>query len=489
MIEKIESYLLNRTSPAFDDKESLTAVDLVSKNTSKVNEIVDLINKFTTEIDTFVKEFANETNKDYEAFKVSVNQKIVDFIETVDLKLASQDKEIDESVKYIKENLGEYLISVVGPTLQELVDEGMLDGVVLQVFNTIQERLTTIEGTVTSLSDNLVNTNIQVSSHTTEIDGLNDSVEEIRGLHTELNAKVTDLTNDLGDTSLLHGDLSNSTNSVVGALNKERELRISDISSIEARVVTLEQNGGGSTSGGTTTGGTLTPHRHTEYIGLGMWNDAWMSTQQGNLSAVINGFFSATKGPNYSATGMIHFKFQSDDDPSVLYYTGYYVPAVGYRQDKYPTELVFYKVNFAGGRQYLNCKVTIQGQWNGEQFMATGVTTSCGTDLATTLNNMNTNINKKLDKSNFTVYYIGVGTIASGQSTGTGSLDFDDGYDYNNTIVEAYWYEYGNVKVFSDEVTVILDEGLGAIRGELRLNTPVGVDTSFNIVVALRKIV
>ena len=79
-IEKIENWYLQRTQPAFNEVEGVTAIDMVGKNTAKINEIIELVNKFTADMDAYIKVFTESTNKDYEAFKVSVNQKIVDFI-------------------------------------------------------------------------------------------------------------------------------------------------------------------------------------------------------------------------------------------------------------------------------------------------------------------------------------------------------------------------------------------------------------------------
>lgn len=168
MIRKIEHWFLERTKPAFNDVEGATAVDMVGKNTAKINEIVELVNNFTTEIDNMIKEFTESTNKDYEAFKTSVNQKIIDFIETVDLKLDSQDKEIAESIKYIKENLQAYIIENFRTAINEMVDNGELTDDIMSVFDSVNE-------TVLEHTTKIGELETSVSEHTQQIAELRNS--------------------------------------------------------------------------------------------------------------------------------------------------------------------------------------------------------------------------------------------------------------------------------------------------------------------------
>lgn len=165
-LEKIENWYLQRTQPSFKDAEGVTAIDMVGKNTAKINEIIELVNAFTKEMETYIKEFTESTNKDYEAFKTSINQKIVDFIEVVDLKLASQDKEItdfteevsetietqnahiDETITYIRENLTGYITENVEQILRSAVEEGTLDEAIMNGVDGLQGQINTINSTL-----------------------------------------------------------------------------------------------------------------------------------------------------------------------------------------------------------------------------------------------------------------------------------------------------------------------------------------------------
>lgn len=175
MIKKLENWYLQRTQPAFNDVEGVTAIDMVGKNTAKINEIIDLVNNFTKEMETYIKEFTESTNKDYDAFKVSINQKIVDFIEVVDLKIQGQDKdildftndinnkvieqdnkiqeqdnEIAETIRYIRDNLTQFIIENVTQILKDVVADGSLDESIMNGIDGLQEQINTIN---TNLGD------------------------------------------------------------------------------------------------------------------------------------------------------------------------------------------------------------------------------------------------------------------------------------------------------------------------------------------------
>lgn len=105
MIRRINHWALQRVYPTFDDRESLTVLDLVGKNTTKINEIIDIVNNFIDDVNLSFENFTNETNKNYEAFRIEMNQKIKDFTDITELKLASQDKDITDAINYMKNNL------------------------------------------------------------------------------------------------------------------------------------------------------------------------------------------------------------------------------------------------------------------------------------------------------------------------------------------------------------------------------------------------
>lgn len=114
MIKRIEHWALNRVYPTFDDRESLTAIELIGKNTTKINEIIDTVNAFIDEVNKEIDEFIATSNANYETFKVAMEQKFQDFIDIIDLKIKSQDEHIDEELARIKEEALKYIDSSIG---------------------------------------------------------------------------------------------------------------------------------------------------------------------------------------------------------------------------------------------------------------------------------------------------------------------------------------------------------------------------------------
>lgn len=114
MIKRIEHWALNRVYPTFDDRESLTAIELIGKNTTKMNELVDTVNAFIDEVNKEIDDFVITSTNDYNTFKVAMEQKFQDFIDVIDLKCKSQDEHLEEELVVIKEEAKEYIRSYIG---------------------------------------------------------------------------------------------------------------------------------------------------------------------------------------------------------------------------------------------------------------------------------------------------------------------------------------------------------------------------------------
>lgn len=126
MIRKINHWSLNRVLPTIDDTESVTALELVGKNTTKINEIVDLVNSHIDTVNNLIEEFTNDVTQDLNTFKVQMEQKFNDFTNIIDLKIDSQDKLINDTIIYIKDNLNTYIIENTQNVIKEMVNNGTL---------------------------------------------------------------------------------------------------------------------------------------------------------------------------------------------------------------------------------------------------------------------------------------------------------------------------------------------------------------------------
>lgn len=86
-IKPLPHWVLTDTQPAFYDTEAVTVLELLSKVYGKIEELVDDYNKYVEELDT---------------------------------KMNEQDQEIEEAIKYMKDNLIE--------TVTNLYNEGFAEG-------------------------------------------------------------------------------------------------------------------------------------------------------------------------------------------------------------------------------------------------------------------------------------------------------------------------------------------------------------------------
>ena len=119
MIELLPKIFLNGHRPSFYDTESATVIELSANLHGKMNELINEYNAFAERINTQFNEFITATNKDYEVFRTAMRQEFQDFIDVVNLKIQSQDKKIDDAVKYMKTNLAVYATQAVENALAQ----------------------------------------------------------------------------------------------------------------------------------------------------------------------------------------------------------------------------------------------------------------------------------------------------------------------------------------------------------------------------------
>ena len=105
MVELLNKLRIDNTLPAFNDLESATAIELVSKVYSKMNELIKEHNSFVDNVNKTIEDFKNSTTKDLEAFEVALRQEFQDFIDVINLKIMSQDNLIEGAIDYMKNNL------------------------------------------------------------------------------------------------------------------------------------------------------------------------------------------------------------------------------------------------------------------------------------------------------------------------------------------------------------------------------------------------
>ena len=102
-----------------------------------------------------IEEFENSTDKNIELFAKGLRQEFQDFINVVELKLMSQDKEIKDAVTFMTTNLNNSVTTL----LKEIRENGELTNDVLTAFQDIVDNINT-EIANREQSDSLLQTNI-----------------------------------------------------------------------------------------------------------------------------------------------------------------------------------------------------------------------------------------------------------------------------------------------------------------------------------------
>lgn len=117
-MKKLPHWCITDKHPALYDTESATAIEMTAKLYGAMNELISDYNKFVDGINENIDDFEKGILKDAEEFRVAMRQEFEDFIDVVELKLQSQDKEIADAIKYMKNNLEEGINKVVSDMIE-----------------------------------------------------------------------------------------------------------------------------------------------------------------------------------------------------------------------------------------------------------------------------------------------------------------------------------------------------------------------------------
>lgn len=122
-IKPLPNIALTDLQPAFYDVESATAVQMVSKFYTYLQNIVDDYNSFANEVNQEIENFENDTNANYEEFQNCIKNMMLDYIESIDTKINNQDLIIQDAVDYMKTNIVETTTSIVN----DAIDDGLIN--------------------------------------------------------------------------------------------------------------------------------------------------------------------------------------------------------------------------------------------------------------------------------------------------------------------------------------------------------------------------
>lgn len=98
-IRPLPYWVLTDLQPAFYDSESGTILQQLSRMYPKIQEIIDRYNDFVREVNRYIDEFERGIIKDFECFKNCINKTMIDYIESIDMKVNIQDSTIAEAIE------------------------------------------------------------------------------------------------------------------------------------------------------------------------------------------------------------------------------------------------------------------------------------------------------------------------------------------------------------------------------------------------------
>ena len=118
-IKPLPNIALTDLQPAFYDVESATAVQMVSKFYTYLQNIVDDYNSFANEVNEEITRFENDTNANYEEFKNCIQNMMLNYIESIDTKINNQNAIIEDAVDYMKNNINQVTTEIVNQAIED----------------------------------------------------------------------------------------------------------------------------------------------------------------------------------------------------------------------------------------------------------------------------------------------------------------------------------------------------------------------------------
>lgn len=98
ILKRLPHWVLTDKHPAFNDIESVTAIEMVARLYGKMQELIDDYNTYVDMINEEIERFEKDMTESWEEFKNCITQIMNDYIATIDAKMNSQDAKIDKAI-------------------------------------------------------------------------------------------------------------------------------------------------------------------------------------------------------------------------------------------------------------------------------------------------------------------------------------------------------------------------------------------------------
>ena len=162
-IPNLPNWCITDKKPGFYDTDSATAIKQTAKLHAAIRELQEDYNLFANEVNTKIEQFITSEEGLRDEFEAEINKLVHDYIQALDSKIAHQDRVIEESIVYIKDNLKHALSEFI----TELKESGELDEVITNAFNNLGTRVNEIDERLKFIENNF-NTKIH---KTTGVEG------------------------------------------------------------------------------------------------------------------------------------------------------------------------------------------------------------------------------------------------------------------------------------------------------------------------------
>ena len=130
-LQPLPQIALTNLQPAFYDVESDSAIEMVSKFYSYLQNLVDDYNSFVTEVNNTIDDFESGMIHDFECFRNCIIKTMNDYIESIDMKISLQDNKISEAIENqnsIIENAVDYMKNNIVETATTVINQAIANG-------------------------------------------------------------------------------------------------------------------------------------------------------------------------------------------------------------------------------------------------------------------------------------------------------------------------------------------------------------------------
>lgn len=148
---KLPYWSLTDTRPAFYDTESGSAIEQTAKVYGAMRDLIGEYNKFAETVNKTLDKFELEASADMDQFKRCITELVSNYIQSTDIKISLQNKEIAEAVAYMKEGLS----AEISAAIAEMRDSGELSEVILNAFDNTAVKLEEVTARITTIENNM----------------------------------------------------------------------------------------------------------------------------------------------------------------------------------------------------------------------------------------------------------------------------------------------------------------------------------------------